>query len=97
MAPVSQTPRLPSKSMSAATERLCVIAPERETPPGDRPDHGGVLINAADVSKTFHMEGETIYGLVLILCIIFLPSGIYGSIREAIRRRSSASKTTVPA
>jgi branched-chain amino acid transport system permease protein len=32
---------------------------------------------------------ETIYGLVLILCIIFLPSGIYGSIREAIRRRSS--------
>ena len=32
---------------------------------------------------------ETIYGLVLILCIIFLPSGIYGSIREALRRRSS--------
>jgi branched-chain amino acid transport system permease protein len=31
---------------------------------------------------------ETIYGLVLILIIIFLPSGIYGSIREAIRRRT---------
>ena len=30
---------------------------------------------------------ETIYGLVLILFIIFLPSGIYGSIREALRRR----------
>ncbi|HEY4909224.1 MAG TPA: branched-chain amino acid ABC transporter permease [Methylomirabilota bacterium] len=34
---------------------------------------------------------ETIYGLVLILCIIFLPSGIYGSIREALRRRSSGT------
>jgi branched-chain amino acid transport system permease protein len=32
---------------------------------------------------------ETIYGLVLILCIIFLPSGIYGSLRDAVRRRSS--------
>jgi branched-chain amino acid transport system permease protein len=32
---------------------------------------------------------ETIYGLVLILCIIFLPSGIYGSVRDALRRRSS--------
>jgi branched-chain amino acid transport system permease protein len=32
---------------------------------------------------------ETIYGLVLILCIIFLPSGIYGSLRDALRRRSS--------
>jgi branched-chain amino acid transport system permease protein len=30
---------------------------------------------------------ETIYGLVLILCIIFLPAGIYGSLREAVRRR----------
>ncbi|MBI2199672.1 MAG: branched-chain amino acid ABC transporter permease, partial [Candidatus Rokubacteria bacterium] len=27
---------------------------------------------------------ETIYGLVLILCIIFLPAGIYGSLRAAI-------------
>ena len=33
---------------------------------------------------------ETIYGLVLILCIIFLPSGIYGSIRDAFRRRAAA-------
>jgi ABC-type branched-subunit amino acid transport system permease subunit len=31
---------------------------------------------------------ETIYGLLLIISIIFLPSGIYGSIREAIRRRT---------
>jgi branched-chain amino acid transport system permease protein len=37
---------------------------------------------------------ETIYGLVLILCIIFLPSGIYGSIREAIRRRAAGSKAS---
>ncbi len=41
-----------------------VIPPDREDVPGERPDHGGVLIRAADVSKTFHMEGETIYGLV---------------------------------
>jgi peptide/nickel transport system ATP-binding protein len=41
-----------------------VIPPEREEVPGERPDRGGVLIRAADVSKTFHMEGETIYGLV---------------------------------
>ena len=32
---------------------------------------------------------ETIYGLVLILCSIFLPSGSYGSLRDALRRRSS--------
>jgi branched-chain amino acid transport system permease protein len=37
---------------------------------------------------------ETIYGLVLILCIIFLPSGIYGSIREVIRRRDAGSDAT---
>ena len=30
---------------------------------------------------------ETIYGLLLVLFIIFLPSGIYGSVREAIVRR----------
>ena len=44
-----------------------VIPPEREAVPGERLDSGPahpVLINAADVSKTFHMEGETIYGLV---------------------------------
>jgi branched-chain amino acid transport system permease protein len=33
---------------------------------------------------------ETIYGLVLVLCIIFLPLGIYGSIRAALRRRAAA-------
>jgi len=41
-----------------------VIPPEREDVPGERADSGSVVINAADVSKTFHMEGETIYGLV---------------------------------
>ena len=30
---------------------------------------------------------ETIYGLLLVLFIIFLPSGIYGSVRDAIVRR----------
>ena len=30
---------------------------------------------------------ETIYGLLLILFIIFLPAGIYGSARELLRRR----------
>jgi len=30
---------------------------------------------------------ETIYGLLLILFIIFLPAGIYGSLRDAIARR----------
>jgi branched-chain amino acid transport system permease protein len=34
---------------------------------------------------------ETIYGLLLILFIIFLPSGIYGSARELFRRRRPAS------
>jgi branched-chain amino acid transport system permease protein len=32
---------------------------------------------------------DTIYGLLLIIFIIFLPAGIYGSIREAIRGRSA--------
>ena len=36
---------------------------------------------------------DTIYGLLLIIFIIFLPSGIYGSIRNALRRRTAASKT----
>jgi branched-chain amino acid transport system permease protein len=31
---------------------------------------------------------ETIYGLLLILFIIFLPSGIYGSLRQLLRRRA---------
>jgi len=30
---------------------------------------------------------ETIYGLLLILFIIFLPAGIYGSLRDALRAR----------
>lgn len=39
---------------------------------------------------------ETIYGLLLIVFIIFLPSGIYGSLRDlVVRRRPSAA--TVPA
>jgi branched-chain amino acid transport system permease protein len=33
---------------------------------------------------------ETIYGLVLMLFIIFLPAGIYGSIRDLLRRRDAA-------
>ncbi len=36
---------------------------------------------------------ETIYGLALILFIIFLPAGIYGSIRDAILRRRAAART----
>ena len=35
---------------------------------------------------------DTIYGLLLIVFIIFLPAGIYGSIREAIRRRAAGAK-----
>jgi branched-chain amino acid transport system permease protein len=33
---------------------------------------------------------ETIYGFLLIVFIIFLPAGIYGSVRELFRRRPSA-------
>ena len=33
---------------------------------------------------------ETIYGFLLIVFIIFLPSGIYGSVRELLRRRPAA-------
>ena len=36
---------------------------------------------------------DTIYGLALILIIIFLPSGIYGSLRNAVVRRLSSAKT----
>lgn len=32
---------------------------------------------------------ETIYGLLLILFIIFLPAGIYGSLRDALRARGA--------
>ena len=40
---------------------------------------------------------ETIYGLLLVLFIIFLPSGIYGSLRQLIRRRSRWSLDSVHA
>jgi hypothetical protein len=32
---------------------------------------------------------ETIYGLLLILFIISLPAGIYGSLRDALRARGA--------
>jgi branched-chain amino acid transport system permease protein len=38
---------------------------------------------------------ETIYGFLLIVFIIFLPAGIYGSVRELFRRRPAA--VTAPA
>jgi branched-chain amino acid transport system permease protein len=34
---------------------------------------------------------ETIYGLLLMLFIIFLPSGIYGSLRDLVARRAPAT------
>jgi branched-chain amino acid transport system permease protein len=34
---------------------------------------------------------ETIYGLVLVIFIIFLPSGIYGTLRNLFGRRRAAS------
>ncbi len=38
---------------------------------------------------------ETIYGLLLIIFIIFLPSGIYGSVRDLLRRpRAAATPAT---
>jgi branched-chain amino acid transport system permease protein len=42
---------------------------------------------------------DTIYGLLLIIFIIFLPDGIYGSIRAALQRRAArtASGASVPA
>jgi branched-chain amino acid transport system permease protein len=42
---------------------------------------------------------DTIYGFLLVVFIIFLPSGIYGSLREAFRRRASppAPGAAVPA
>jgi branched-chain amino acid transport system permease protein len=38
---------------------------------------------------------ETIYGLLLILFIIFLPAGIYGSARELLRRKRAAPAVAV--
>ena len=40
---------------------------------------------------------ETIYGLLLIVFIIFLPAGIYGSVAQALRRRVSRPSGRVPA
>ena len=37
---------------------------------------------------------ETIYGLLLVLFIIFLPAGIYGSVRELLRRRRTSAPAT---
>ena len=37
---------------------------------------------------------ETIYGLLLILFIIFLPAGIYGSARSLLRRRPAGAVAT---
>jgi branched-chain amino acid transport system permease protein len=34
---------------------------------------------------------ETIYGLLLVIFIIFLPSGIYGSLRDVFRRRAAGT------
>ncbi len=40
---------------------------------------------------------ETIYGLLLVLFIIFLPSGIYGSVRDLALRRRPASRAPAAA
>ena len=39
---------------------------------------------------------ETIYGLLLIVFIIFLPAGIYGSLAQALRRRVARPSGGVP-
>jgi hypothetical protein len=36
---------------------------------------------------------ETIYGFLLIVFIIFLPAGIYGSVSQLFRRRPAAIAT----
>jgi peptide/nickel transport system ATP-binding protein len=41
-----------------------VVKAEPEHPAANGAGPGEVLVSAADVSKTFHMEGETIHGLV---------------------------------
>ena len=44
---------------------------------------------------TYVGMAETIYGLLLIVFIIFLPSGIYGSVRDVFRRpRAAAAPAT---
>ncbi|HEX4836306.1 MAG TPA: branched-chain amino acid ABC transporter permease [bacterium] len=39
---------------------------------------------------------ETIYGLALILFIIFLPAGLYGGISARVRRRAAAGRPAFP-
>jgi branched-chain amino acid transport system permease protein len=39
---------------------------------------------------------ETIYGFLLIVFIIFLPAGIYGSVSQLLRRRPVAVTTQAP-
>jgi branched-chain amino acid transport system permease protein len=39
---------------------------------------------------------ETIYGLLLIVFIIFLPAGMYGSIAQAVRRRLGRPSSGLP-
>jgi branched-chain amino acid transport system permease protein len=50
------------------------------------------IVLAEALRVTFGVEfigmAETIYGLLLILFIIFLPAGIYGTGRQLLRRRS---------
>jgi ABC-type branched-subunit amino acid transport system permease subunit len=40
---------------------------------------------------------ETIYGLLLVIFIIFLPNGIYGSLADALRRRPARAVAATPA
>jgi branched-chain amino acid transport system permease protein len=40
---------------------------------------------------------ETIYGLLLVVFIIFLPSGIYGTLATLVRRRPATPPAPVPA
>ncbi len=39
---------------------------------------------------------DTIYGLVLILIIIFLPAGLYGGLAEIVQRRAAPSPSPLP-
>jgi len=62
-----------------------------------RLDHGALgVATALTISLSEYLRvkfgvhyigmAETIYGLVLVIFIIFLPSGIYGSLRGFLRR-----------
>lgn len=43
------------------------------------------------LGNTLHALDSTIYGLMLVLFIIFMPKGIVGGVLEALRRRKSLS------